>query len=301
MAKRHFLTLRDFSRQELLSVIDRALEYKSLLKSNSCPQKLKGKALALVFEKSSTRTRVSFEVAMFHMGGYSTYLNQDMSQLGRGESYGDTARVLSRYVHGIVFRTYLQDRLMEFARHATVPVINGLSDLFHPCQLVADLVTLKERKLDLEKMTVSYVGDGNNMAHSWMLAAAVLGFKLRVAVSREYNVDEVVKNSVHDCANIVYFHDAKEAVRGCSVINTDTWFSMGQEVSEAKRAAFKPFQVNRDLLRLAEKDAVVLHCLPAHRGDEITDEVMDGKQSAVFDQAENRLHAHMAILEKLMT
>ncbi len=298
--KRDFLTLKDFSATELAATLTRAIELKKQVKSQKLEYHFKGRVLGMIFEKSSTRTRVSFEVAMNHLGGTAIYMNQEMSQIGRGETYADTARVLSRYVQALVFRTYDQSRLTELARYATIPVINGLTDLHHPCQVVADLVTLKERGLDLGKMIVSYVGDGNNMTHSWMEAADLLGFELRVATPKGFCVDETIKKSLSAKARVSYSYAATEAVSGCDVINTDTWFSMGQEVSDEKRAAFAAFQVNKDLLSLAKKDAIVLHCLPAHRGEEITDDVIDGKQSVVFDQAENRLYGQMAILELLM-
>lgn len=304
--KRDFLTLKDLSRDELLKLLGRAVVFKKQIKGKKqikdgkCPKPLAGKVLGLIFEKSSTRTRVSFEVAMHHLGGHSIYLNQEMSQLGRGETYADTARVLSRYMNGIVLRTYSQDTLQELASHATVPVINGLTDLHHPCQLVADLLTLTEHKGDVSRLIVSYVGDGNNMAHSWIQAAALLGFDLRIATPQGFTVDDRLRKEAASVRNILLTQDPKQAVKGADAINADTWFSMGQEVSDAKRAAFQPFQINAELLKLAKKDAVVMHCLPAHRGEEITDDVMDGPQSVVFDEAENRLYAHMAILEFLL-
>lgn len=297
--KRDFLTLRDYTRDEITSLIARAIELKALTKSGKCPKLLAGKTLGLIFEKSSTRTRVSFEVGMYHLGGYSIYLNQSMSQLGRGESYADTARVLSRYVNGVVLRTFSQSHLEELAKFATVPVINGLTDQFHPCQVLADLVTLKECGKNLNTMSVSYVGDGNNMTHSWMMAACQLGFELKVATPQGFEVDPEIK-SFASKANIKYFIDPVDAVQSVDAINTDTWFSMGQDESDDKRKSFLPYQVNAKLLAKAKSDAVVLHCLPAHRGEEITDDVMDGAQSVVFDQAENRLYAQMAILEFLL-
>lgn len=297
--KRDFLTIRDFNKKELLACLLRSLALKRLVKRGKCVKPLGGKVLGMIFEKSSTRTRVSFEVAVHKLGGTAIYMNQEMSQIGRGETYADTARVLSRYVNGLVFRTFDHARISELAKFASIPVINGLTDAHHPCQVLADLVTLKEHGKDLQKMTVSYVGDGNNMAHSWIEAADVLGFELRVACPKNFEVDGQIKNTAAR-AKIHYFNVADAAVKGCDVINTDTWFSMGQNVSEEKRTAFWPFQVNAKLVSHAKKDAVVLHCLPAHRGEEITDDVMDGKQSVVFDQAENRLYAQMAILEMLM-
>lgn len=297
--KRDFLTFKDMKRDEVFYLVNRAIELKSLTARGECPKPLAGKTLGLIFEKSSTRTRVSFEVGMFHLGGYSIYLNQDMSQLGRGETYADTARVLSRYVHGVVLRTFSHDHLQELAQYATVPVINGLTDLFHPCQVMADLVTLQEHGKDLETMTVSYIGDGNNMAHSWMMAADLLGFHLHVATPKGFEVSDDVRALVKS-SKIKFFLDPAQAVEGCDAINTDTWFSMGQNESDEKRQAFAPFQVNQDLLSKAREDALVLHCLPAHRGEEITNDVLDGSQSVVFDQAENRMYAQMAILELLL-
>lgn len=297
--KRDLLTLKDFNSDELTRLIERAKTFKDLVRQKACPKILAGKVLGLIFEKSSTRTRVSFEVAIHHLGGSAIYLNQQMSQLGRGETYADTARVLSRYLNGIVLRTYSQTTLVELAKHATVPVINGLTDEHHPCQLVADLLTILERKGTLKNVTVSYVGDGNNMAHSWIQAAELLGFALKIATPPGYGVQPEFAAVAKAC-KIVLTEDPKEAVQGSDAINTDTWFSMGQEVSDEKRRAFAPFQVNAELVALAKSDAIVMHCLPAHRGEEITDDVMDGPQSVVFDEAENRLYAHMAILEFLM-
>lgn len=300
MATKHLLSFSDTSSKTLTDLVKRALALKKLARKRRLPQSMKGRVLCLIFEKSSTRTRVSFEVGMARLGGSSIYLNQEMSQLGRGETYADTARVLSRYVDAIVMRTYAHQNLSELAIHADIPVINGLSDSFHPCQVIADLVTLVENKCDLKKTVVTWLGDGNNMAHSWMEAAAILGFELRVACPKNYGVDTGLRKKLAGAKNIIYTDDPVMAVKGTEVINADTWFSMGQEVSDAKREAFAPFQLNEKLLGKAGKDALVLHCLPAHRGEEITDEVLDGKQSVVFDQAENRLYAQMAVLEYLV-
>lgn len=298
--KRDFLTFNDVTSKELAGLVNSAHDFKKKIKTGKCPKPLSGKVLGLIFEKSSTRTRVSFEVAMHRLGGTSIYLNQDMSQLGRGETYADTARVLSRYLDGMVLRTYSQKSLEELASFATVPVINGLTDEHHPCQLVADLLTLKENGKDLQKCSVAYVGDGNNMAHSWMQAAKLLGFDLRIASPKGYEVADFIKKETAQCKNILLTNDPKKAVTGADAVNADTWFSMGQKVSTAKRKAFAPFQVNSALMQLAKKDGLAMHCLPAHRGEEITDDVMDGPNSVVFDEAENRLYAHMAILALLM-
>lgn len=297
--KRDFLTFQDVNAEELRQLIKRALRLKKLTRARHAPQILKGRVMCLVFEKSSTRTRVSFEVGMRHLGGSTIYLNQDMSQLGRGETYADTARVLSRYVDVIVMRTFSHTILQELAQHASIPVINGLSDSYHPCQVLADLVTMAEKRINIAKSVVAWVGDGNNMAHSWIEAAALLDFELRVACPKGFAVDAQISGAHAACERITYTSDPVQAVRGADAINADTWFSMGQEVSDEKRAAFRPFQLNKELLSHAKPGAVVMHCLPAHRGEEITDDVMDGKQSVIFDQAENRLYAQMAALELL--
>jgi ornithine carbamoyltransferase len=298
--KRDFLSFNDVTPAELKKLVARAGVFKKQVKAGKSPKLLNGKVLGLIFEKSSTRTRVSFEVAMHRLGGYAIYLNQDMSQLGRGESYADTARVLSRYLDVIVLRTYSQHSLEELAKYAGIPVINGLTDEHHPCQLVADLLTLSENGKDLRKCSVAYVGDGNNMAHSWMQAARLLGFDLRIASPKGYEVADFAKKEASRCKNILLTNDPKKAAAGADAVNADTWFSMGQKVSAAKRKAFAPFQLNAVLMDLAKKDALAMHCLPAHRGEEITDDVMDGPNSVVFDEAENRLYAHMAILELLV-
>lgn len=260
----------------------------------------KRKVLALIFEKESTRTRISFEVAIQRLGGTAIYLGRDATQLSRGETYADTAKVLSRYVDIIVLRTHSHQNLLELASSATIPVINGLTDYNHPCQVLADLVTVTEHRGDPTKLKIVYIGDGNNMANSWVEAACVLGLKLWLACPRGYApsgaTEEVLKRHPH----IHLVTDPVEAVRDADVINTDTWFSMGQSVEQQKKAAFEPFQVNEQLLKGALPSVIVLHCLPAHRGEEITDGVMDGKNSVVFDQVENRLYIQMALIEALL-
>lgn len=295
--KKDFLTLFDLNSEEILSLLKRGLELKQKQIQLNL---LKGKTLGLIFEKESTRTRVSFEVAMNRLGGSAIYLGKQNSQLSRGESYADTARVLSRYLDAIVLRTFHQKDLEDLAQHSAVPVINGLTDSFHPCQLLADLMTVQENFEDLAQVKAVYVGDGNNMAHSWVNAARQLGFQLRLACPPGFEPVQEVMDKVEDKNQIQLTDNVKDAVQGAHVINTDTWFSMGQEVSDEKRKKFEPYQVNNSLLAQADPQAIVLHCLPAHRGEEITDEVLDGKQSRVFDQAENRLYAQMALLEKLM-
>lgn len=298
--KRDFLTLLSVSKPELERILARAAEFKGMVTQNRCPPLFKGRILGLIFEKSSTRTRVSFEVAMYRLGGTAVYLNQQMSQLGRGESYADTARVLSRYVDLLVLRTFLHADLQELAQGSGVPVINGLTDLFHPCQLVADLFTLQEFKKNLGRMTVAYIGDANNMCYSWIHAAELFGFTLHIAVPDDVTWDDQMLAHARELGNVSIMAEPAKAVAGADALYTDTWFSMGQEITEEKKKIFAPFQVNEKLVKLARPDAVIMHCLPAHRGEEITDQVMDGAQSVVFQQAENRLYAHMAIMEFLL-
>ncbi len=254
----------------------------------------------MIFEKASTRTRVSFEVAMHELGGAAITLEGATTQMGRGETYADTARVLGRYLHGIMIRTFGHTQAEELARDSKVPVINGLTDLYHPCQILADLLTIRENFKRIGK--VAYVGDGNNMANSWIEASLLLRFPLSVATPKRYEPAAVVQEKVRSMKAdwVALTDDPREAVRGAGVINTDTWFSMGQEESDEKRRLFAPYQVNQALLAQALPSAIVMHCLPAHRGEEITSEVMDGPQSRIWDQAENRLHVQKAILEMLL-
>lgn len=301
---KHFLSLLDWHREDLETLLTRAQALKQKVKEGKQPSSLFGKVLALLFEKSSTRTRVSFEVAMLKLGGQAIYLTQQTSQLGRGESYEDTARVLSRYVDGIVMRTFEQTKLERLAQYSQVPVINGLSDLLHPCQVLADLLTLIENKKSLTTSKVAWVGDGNNVANSWIEAAIHFSFPLNLACPEGFDPAALVLQKIrkgHE-RHIHLIRDPKEACRDADVINTDTWVSMGQEGKEEtkKKKVFQPYQVNSGLLAVAKPDCIVLHCLPAHRGEEITDEVMDGPQSHVWNQAENRLHTQMALLEKLL-
>jgi ornithine carbamoyltransferase len=302
---RHLLSLFDLKENEIYSLLERGIKLKKIKQSGKEHKPLSGKSLAMVFEKSSTRTRVSFEVAMYELGGHALNISSSGSQLGRGETYEDTARVLSRYVDGIMVRTFEQTRIEKMAATAGVPVINGLTDLYHPCQVLADLLTVTENFGALKPLHISYVGDGNNMANTWITAAIILGFKLSIATPAGYEPAAMVLDKVKSGGypNITITRDAGEAVRNADVINTDTWVSMGQEgAGEAeKKALFKPYQVNEKLLSLAKPGAIVMHCLPAHRGEEITDQVMDGPQSRIFDEAENRLHIQKAILEKLLS
>lgn len=299
--KKDFLTLWDLSAEEIDMLLKRALDMKSGIDANKCP--LIGKSIGLLFEKASTRTRVSFEVGIYQLGAHPIYLNPNEIQLGRGETIPDTARVLSRYLDAIVIRTFGHDLLAEFAAHSSVPVINGLSDLHHPCQALGDLMTILEKKGRLKDIRIAYVGDGNNVANSLIEAAAVTGMNLTIACPEGHEPDPEVLERVRAVANseIIILREPKEAVGRADVVYTDVWVSMGQEKESKKRKErFKDYQINSKILACAKKDAVVLHCLPAHRGEEITDEVMDGPQSAVFDQAENRLHAQKALLEMLL-
>ncbi|MFO1462410.1 MAG: ornithine carbamoyltransferase [bacterium] len=300
-APRHFLTLFEYSAQELLNLLVLADELKARFKKGKEDNSLKGKILAMVFEKSSTRTRVSFEAAMLQLGGHAINITAGDSQLGRGETYEDTARVLSRYCQGIMLRTYSQVNLEKMAEAASVPVINGLTDLFHPVQVMADLQTILEVKKTLKGLKVTYIGDGNNLANTWINAAIVLGFDLNVCCPPGYQPSGALLNQfgkVH--ANVQMVENPVEAVKSTDAINTDTWFSMGQKEDEKKRQLFAPYQVNRQLLSHAADDVMVLHCLPAHRDEEITSEVLDGPHSYVWEEAENRLHMQKAILKTLM-
>ena len=300
--KRDFLTLLDLSAEEISALLKRAIDMKSGIDANKCP--LIGKSIGLLFEKASTRTRVSFEVGIYQLGAHPIYLNPNEIQLGRGETIPDTARALSRYLDAIVIRTFGHELLAEFSAHSSVPVINGLSDLHHPCQPLGDLMTILEKKGRLKDIRVAYVGDGNNVANSLIEAASVTGMNLTIACPEGHEPDADVLERVRAVANseILILREPKEAVGRADVVYTDVWVSMGQEKESKKRKKrFKDYQINSKILSCAKKDVVVLHCLPAHRGEEITDEVMDGPQSAVFDQAENRLHAQKALLELLVS
>jgi ornithine carbamoyltransferase len=300
--KRDLLTILDLSREEIETLLARARELKVLHYQGQNPTPLTGKTVAMIFDKPSTRTRVSFEAGIAQLGGSSIYLAPGQTQMSRNEPVADTARVLSRYVDGVVVRTFAQETVEELARHATIPVINGLTDTHHPCQVLSDLMTMQERFGDLTNLKVAWLGDGNNMANSWITAAMHLDFALHLACPRGYGPDAALLSQAQQQGARVYLgHDPKEAVAGAQVINTDVWASMGQEDEAATRQkVFKPYQVNSNLMKLAAPEAIVLHCLPAHRGEEITGEVLDGPQSAAWDQAENRLHFQKALLEWLL-
>ena len=299
--KRDFLTIFDITEDEIESLLKRAIEMKSGVDANKCP--LIGKSIGLFFEKPSTRTRVSFEVGVYQLGAQPIYLSPKDIQLGRGETIADTARTLSRYLNGMVMRVFKQATVEEFAQCATVPVINGLSDFHHPCQALADLMTVIERKGHLEGIRFVFIGDGNNVANSLIESAALTGMDFVIASPEGYLPDAatVERARKREKGRISVMTDPKEAVAGADVLYTDVWVSMGQEAeAEEKAHKFQAYQINAELLRLAKPDAIALHCLPAYRGKEITGEVMDGPQSAIFDQAENRLHTEKALLEFLV-
>ncbi|HNR57068.1 MAG TPA: ornithine carbamoyltransferase [Methanothrix sp.] len=298
----NLISIRDLSPGEVEAVLDRADELKAGRSDPSSRSILAGKSLAAIFEKPSTRTRVSLEVAMTDLGGHALYLSSKDLQLGRGETIADTARVLSRFVSGIAARVYDHNTIEELGRYAAVPVINALSDVEHPCQILADLMTMRERFGRLAGLKVAWVGDGNNVCNSTILAAAMMGMEMAVAAPPGYEPDRKILDQAESLGGrTVVVADPVEAVRGADVVSTDTWISMGDEAEAAKRVeAFRRYQVNSDLLRHASSEAIVLHCLPAHRGQEITDAVMDGPRSAILDQSENRLHSVKAVLERLM-
>jgi ornithine carbamoyltransferase len=300
--KRDLLTILDLNREEIEALIKRARELKALHSQRQNPQPLAGKIVAMIFDKPSTRTRVSFEAGIAQLGGTSIYLAPGQTQMSRNEPVADTARVLSRYVDGVVIRTFAQETVAELARHAAIPVINGLTDTHHPCQVLSDLMTMEERFGRVSGLKVAWVGDGNNMANSWITAAMHLDFALYLACPPGYEPDAALLRQAQQTGRHIYLgRDPREAVRDVHVINTDVWASMGQEEeAAARREIFQPYQVNVELLRLARPEAIVLHCLPAHRDEEITGAVLDGPQSAAWDQAENRLHFQKALLEWLL-
>ncbi|MFQ5536190.1 MAG: ornithine carbamoyltransferase [Gemmatimonadota bacterium] len=294
-----FLSITDWEKEDLLEILARARRFKAGQELGSL---LLGKSLAMIFRKSSTRTRVSFEVGMTELGGHALFLPDRDSQMGRGESLYDTANVLSRYVDGIMMRTFAHEEVEELARHASVPVVNGLTDLLHPCQVMADLQTIQEEfGPDLDGLTVAWIGDGNNMANSWLNAAATFGFSIRLACPEGYEPDADILARAREATDVLLVRDPLAAAEGAHVVTTDVWASMGQEDEQSQREqAFQGFQVNTRVMEEASADAIFLHCLPAHRGEEVTSDVIDGPRSRVFEEAENRLHAQKAILVELM-
>jgi ornithine carbamoyltransferase len=301
--KKDLLSIYDLETEDFKEIFEKARHLKAIRAEGRVYTPLKGKTLGMIFDKSSTRTRVSFEVGMFQLGGLALFLSQRDTQLGRGEPVCDTAQVLSRYLDGVMIRTFSQQMVEEFAASSTMPVINGLTDLLHPCQILSDLFTIMEKKGTYQGLKIAYIGDGNNIANSWINAAARLPFHLALSCPEGYDPDAGIFERGRKAAQegIALFRDPTEAVRNADVVYTDVWASMGQESEQEVRAeVFQPYQVNETLLSLAKKEAVVMHCLPAHRGEEITADVIEGPRSIIIDQAENRLHVQKAIMEILM-
>ena len=303
---KHCLSLQDFTAAEIRAILELAVELKAKQKAGEPHRLLEGKTLGMIFQKPSTRTRVSFEVGMWQLGGYALFLSSQELQIGRGEPIKDTAAVLSRYLDGIMIRTFDHAEVEELAANSSVPVINGLTDLLHPCQVLADLLTIKEKLGRLEGLKVAYVGDGNNVAHSLLLGCSKMGINIYVGTPSQYRpMDKILKmardNAVASGGSVHLLEDPAETVKDADVIYTDVWASMGQEEEKEKRKAiFSSYQVNSKLLELALPGALVMHCLPAYRGWEISADVLDGRQSVVVDQAENRLHAQKALMAMLM-
>ena len=296
---KHFLTLRDLSRDELRSIIKRAQELKAMHKEGIIYEPLKNKVLGMVFEKSSTRTRVSFETGMIHFGGQAIFLSPRDTQLGRGEPIEDSARVLSSMVDIIMIRTFEHSKIEKFAKYSSVPVINALTDIYHPCQLLSDIQTYAEHRGDITGKTVCWIGDGNNMCHSFINAAVQFDFHLNISTPVGFEANTDIINRAKNHVSVI--NDPMEAAKNTDLIVTDVWASMGQEDEQHERVdAFSDFQVNDEIMSVANSDALFMHCLPAHRGEEVTTSVIDGPQSVVFDEAENRLHSQKALLEFLM-
>lgn len=302
---RDLLSLYDFTKEEIEEFLKsgETLKIKSKIGENS--PVLAGKKLGLIFEKPSTRTRVSFEVAMYELGGHAIYLSSNELQLKRGETIADTARVLSRYLDGIMARVFFHKDIVELAKFADIPVINGLSDMFHPCQVLGDLLTIKEKKGRLDGIRLTFLGDGNNVCHSLMLGGVKMGMQIVISTPKEYMPDKEVINWVKEeekkyKGEVLFIEDPFEAIKGSDVVYTDVWVSMGQEDSETKKKILSPYQVNEKIVKNAKKDFIFMHCLPAHRGEEVVDEVVDSENSVVFDQAENRLHIQKGILSLLL-
>ena len=303
---KHLLTLHDWSTEEILSTLDLADELKYKQKNGIEHHILKGKTLGMIFTKSSTRTRVSFEVGMYQLGGTALFLSSNDIQLGRGETIYDTANVLSRFLDGIMIRTYKQSDVEDLAKFGQIPIINGLTDLVHPCQILADFQTIREHKGKLKGLKLAYIGDGNNMAHSLLYGGAKVGMEIAIATPKQYECDpEVVKNALEDAkvtgTKLTITNDPIEAIKDADVVYADTWVSMGQESEKAEKVkVFSDYQINKELFSYAKSDAIFLHCLPAYRGYEVTEDVIDGPNSVIFDEAENRLHAQKAVMVKLM-
>jgi ornithine carbamoyltransferase len=300
--KRDLISILDLSKNDLRDLIEDAVRLKMLRREGRPHEFLLGKSLAMIFEKSSTRTRISFETGMAELGGHALFLNPQDLQIGRGEEIRDTARVISRYVSAVMIRAYHHQNIEEFARFSEVPVINGLSDREHPCQIIADLMTIREHLGQIEGIRLSWVGDGDNVCNSLVLASAIAGYQISVASPEGYQPpDDIVERARSAGGNVRLVRDPEEAVRNAQVVATDTWVSMGEEADREKRLrAFKGYTITSALMKKASPDALFMHCLPAHRGQEVADEVIEGKQSVVFDEAENRLHAQKALLVKML-
>lgn len=301
--KKDLLSFAGMTPEDFSEIWKRAERMKKLLREGREHESLKGKTLGMIFDKSSTRTRISFQVGMYQLGGLALFLNTKDMQIGRGEPIADSARMMSRYLNGIMIRTFTQASVEEYAHYASVPVINGLTDLLHPCQILADLFTMIEKKGSVSGMKVTYIGDGNNVANSWIEAANILPFELTLACPEGYDPDQGIleENRKAGKGNVKLYRDPFEAAKNADVLYTDVWTSMGQEAESLERKKiFMNYQINEALLQVAKKDAIVMHCLPAHRGEEITAAVIDGPQSVVIDEAENRLHVQKAVLEILL-
>lgn len=301
--KKDLLNICDLELDDFKQIWHKAKMLKKSLKDGKPHGSLKGKTLGMIFDKSSTRTRISFEVGMYQLGGIALFLTSHDTQIGRGETISDSAQMMSRYLNGIMIRTFSQKSVEDFARYASIPVINGLTDLLHPCQILSDLFTIKEKRGSYDKLKIAYIGDGNNIANSWIEAAAKLPIKLALACPEGYDPDRKIMamGKKESKEGITLYRDPLEAAKNADVLYTDVWVSMGQESENKERKKiFKNYQINKRLLKEAKKDAIIMHCLPAHRGEEISADVIDGLQSVVIDQAENRLHVQKAILEILL-
>jgi len=301
--KKDLLSIYDLEPADFEKIWAKAKKLKKDLKSGKSSTPLQGKTLGMIFDKSSTRTRISFEVGMYQLGGIALFLTSRDTQIGRGETISDSAQMMSRYLNGIMIRTFSQKSVEEFARYASIPVINGLTDLLHPCQILSDLFTIKEKKGSYDRLKIAYIGDGNNIANTWIEAATKLPIKLSLACPEGYDPDRKIMNKgkKESKEGITLYRDPLDAAKNADVLYTDVWVSMGQESEkEERKKIFKNYQINKKLLKEAKKDVIVMHCLPAHRGEEISSDVIDGPQSVVIDQAENRLHVQKAILEILL-
>jgi ornithine carbamoyltransferase len=303
---KHLIDLIDLSKEEIESLFTLAVRLKKELNAGITHHLLKGKTLGMIFSKSSTRTRVSFEVGMYQLGGYAIFLSSSDIQLGRGETIHDTAKVLSHYVNGVMIRTFKHSDVLDLAKYGTIPIINGLTDLMHPCQVLSDLFTVYEKKGKLEGLKLAYVGDGNNVANSLLQGCAITGMDISVASPRGYECDGAIIEQAKSAtkksgSKVVLTEDPEEAIKDADVVYTDTWISMGQEAEKDIRIkVFMPYQVNKKLFSLAKEDAMFLHCLPAYRGYEVTEDIIDGPNSSVFEEAENRLHVQKAVMVTLM-